>query len=105
MTRSKWKFNFVEPSLYYQFHKYKEMFFFDQIKNDKQEEVPSFEIWSRSSVITTDFLKGTVDIYNGAKFISVQVESALINHKFGEFAYTKKGGPTIHIFGKKKKIK
>lgn len=110
--RSQWKFKYVNPSLYYQFHKYNELCYEEKEHNDsinlnesQRINVNSFEVWSRSSTILPEFINSTVEIYNGSKFISVKLEHPLVNHKFGEFAYSKKLGPTIHILGKKKKQK
>lgn len=101
MTRSKWKFKFVEPSLFYQFHKYKETF---QNKTNKSE-LESLEVWSRASVIKPEFVNSVVEVYNGMNFVPIQLDFKLVNHKFGEFSFSKRSGPTIHVFGKKKKKK
>ena len=45
--------------------------------------------WSRSSMITPDFVGHTVAVHNGNKFIPVYVTENMIGHKFGEFSPTR----------------
>jgi small subunit ribosomal protein S19 len=100
MTRSKWKVSYVNPVLYYQFQEIKKI-----NKHIDEKEILSFEVWSRNSIILSQFRGSLVEIYNGQKFVPLRIESKLIGHKMGEFSLTKKIGPLIHILGKKKKKK
>lgn len=45
--------------------------------------------WSRSSMITPDFVGHTVAVHNGNKFIPVYVTENMVGHRFGEFAPTR----------------
>ena len=45
--------------------------------------------WSRSSVITPDFVGHTLAVHNGNKFIPVYVTENMVGHKLGEFAPTR----------------
>jgi|LADL02.1.fsa_nt_gi small subunit ribosomal protein S19 len=47
------------------------------------------KIWSRSSVILSEFVGKTVHVYNGKKFIPVSVSEAHVGRKFGEFSPSK----------------
>lgn len=51
--------------------------------------------WSRSSMITPDFVGHTIAVHNGNKFIPVFVTENMVGHKLGEFAPTRtfKGHP------------
>lgn len=100
MSRSKWKSDFIDPTLYYQIQEFKKI-----NKNLEENEILSLETWSRSSTIIPQFRGILIQIYNGQKFIPLKIDSKLTGHKFGEFAVTKKIGPLIHILGKKKKKK
>lgn len=45
--------------------------------------------WSRSSMITPDFIGLTIAVHNGNKFIPVYVTENMVGHKLGEFAPTR----------------
>ncbi|MCC5915542.1 MAG: 30S ribosomal protein S19 [Balneolaceae bacterium] len=45
--------------------------------------------WSRSSMITPDFIGLTIAVHNGKQFIPVYVTENMIGHKLGEFAPTR----------------
>ena len=45
--------------------------------------------WSRSSMITPDFVGHTIAVHNGNKFIPVYVTENMVGHKLGEFAPTR----------------
>ncbi|MBP6978274.1 MAG: 30S ribosomal protein S19 [Bacteroidales bacterium] len=45
--------------------------------------------WSRSSVISPDFVGLTIAVHNGNKFIPVYVTENMVGHKLGEFAPTR----------------
>lgn len=44
------------------------------------------KIWSRRSTILPQFVGLTFGVYNGHKFIPVNVTEDMIGHKFGEFS-------------------
>lgn len=45
--------------------------------------------WSRSSMVTPDFVGLTVAVHNGKQFIPVYVTEEMVGHKLGEFAPTR----------------
>lgn len=45
--------------------------------------------WSRSSMITPDFVGLTLAVHNGKQFIPVYVTENMVGHKLGEFAPTR----------------
>ena len=45
--------------------------------------------WSRSSMITPDFVGLTFHVHNGKAFVSVYVTENMVGHKLGEFAPTR----------------
>lgn len=47
------------------------------------------KIWSRRSTILPQFVGLTFAVYNGKKFIPVQVTEEMVGHKFGEFSPTR----------------
>ena len=58
-------------------------------------------IWSRRSTILPQFVGLTFGVYNGKKFIPVQVTENMVGHKFGEFLPTRTF--TSHAADKKAK--
>jgi len=45
--------------------------------------------WSRSSMITPDFIGLTIAVHNGKQFIPVYITDNMVGHKLGEFAPTR----------------
>ena len=45
--------------------------------------------WSRRSTILPQFVGLTFGVYNGQKFVPVNVTDEMIGHKFGEFSPTR----------------
>ena len=45
--------------------------------------------WSRSSVISPEFINHTFAVHNGRKHIPVFVTDQMVGHKFGEFVPTR----------------
>ncbi len=45
--------------------------------------------WSRSSMVSPEFVGLTVAVHNGNKFIPVYITENMVGHKFGEFAPTR----------------
>lgn len=50
---------------------------------------PVIKTWSRSSLITSNFLGLKLKIYNGKDFIPLTISEDMIGHKLGEFAATR----------------
>ena len=45
--------------------------------------------WSRSSMITPEFVGHTIAVHNGNKFIPVYITENMVGHKLGEFSPTR----------------
>ena len=45
--------------------------------------------WSRSSMITPDFVGQTIAIHNGRQFVPVYITENMVGHKLGEFSPTR----------------
>ncbi len=45
--------------------------------------------WSRSSMISPDFVGHTIAVHNGNKFIPVYITENMVGHKLGEFSPTR----------------
>ncbi|MFV1883392.1 MAG: 30S ribosomal protein S19 [Balneola sp.] len=63
-----------------------------QKKIDEANESGSKKViktWSRSSLITPDFIGLTLAVHNGKQFIPVFVTENMVGHKLGEFAPTR----------------
>lgn len=45
--------------------------------------------WSRSSLVTPDFIGLTLAVHNGKQFIPVFITENMVGHKLGEFAPTR----------------
>ena len=78
MARSLKKGTFVEDRLLARVHEMNQ-------KGDKRV----VKTWSRSSMITPDFVGHTIAVHNGNKFIPVYVTENMVGHKLGEFAPTR----------------
>jgi small subunit ribosomal protein S19 len=81
MSRSKWKGSFLNK--------------------DTLDKKKNIQIWSRSSVISKNFLNKRVAVYNGKSFIFLFIKDKHIGFKFGYFSFTRKFLKKIN----KKKIK
>ena len=49
----------------------------------------AIKTWSRRSTILPNFIGLTFLVYDGKKFVPVQVNERLVNHKLGEFVPTR----------------
>ena len=78
MARSVWKGPFVEGSLIKKAEKARQTVRSEVIKT-----------WSRRSTILPQFVGLTFGVYNGKKFIPVNVTEEMVGHKFGEFSPTR----------------
>jgi small subunit ribosomal protein S19 len=59
----------------------------DKMKTSGKKNV--IKTWSRSSMITPDFVGLTMAVHNGRQFIPVYVTENMVGHKLGEFAPTR----------------
>lgn len=76
MPRSKWKGPFVDLSI--------------MKKVMDASPAKGIKIYSRRSVITTDFIGLKFLVHNGKEFLPVRVVPQMVGHKFGEFSKTRK---------------
>jgi small subunit ribosomal protein S19 len=74
MSRSKWKGPYVNTEILE-----------NLIKSEKTESL----VASRNSKIIPKFLNLTFKVYNGKSFTELVVTKEMINHKFGEFVFTR----------------
>jgi small subunit ribosomal protein S19 len=58
----------------------------DLVENKKKTAIKT---WSRSSMISPDFVGLTIAVHNGNKFIPVYITENMVGHKLGEFAPTR----------------
>ena len=70
MSRSKWK----GPYFNYQ-----------KLKNTNEQK----NILNKNSEIVPKFVDQNFQIYNGKNYVDILVTSDMINHKFGEFVFTR----------------
>lgn len=59
----------------------------DEMNESGKKKV--IKTWSRSSMITPDFVGLTIAVHNGKQFIPVYVTDSMVGHKFGEFSPTR----------------
>ncbi len=59
----------------------------DEMNDSGKKKV--IKTWSRSSMITPDFVGLTFAVHNGKQFIPVYVTDNMVGHKLGEFAPTR----------------
>ncbi len=78
MSRSLKKGPFIEYKL--------EKRILDMNSSNKKQVVKT---WSRSTMISPDFVGHTIAVHNGNKFIPVYVTENMVGHKLGEFAPTR----------------
>ena len=78
MARSVWKGPFVEASILKKA---------DVARASGRHDV--IKIWSRRSTILPQFVGLTFGVYNGKKFIPVNVTEEMVGHKLGEFSPTR----------------
>jgi len=89
MGRASWKGSFVEK--------------FALNKLNVKSNSNYFNIWSRRSVIPSNFISKKVFVYTGNRFKPVFVTRDKIGFKFGEFCMTRNANIKKEI--KKKKLK
>ncbi len=59
----------------------------DALNSTGQKKV--VKTWSRTSMITPDFVGHTFAVHNGNKFIPVYISENMVGHKLGEFSPTR----------------
>lgn len=77
MTRSLWKLPFSKEAL-----------FFKVFINDKEKR--TITLFLKSSTIFPAFVGHNFLVYNGKKFINMQVQLHMVGFRFGDFINTKK---------------
>ena len=92
MSRSVWKFNYIEGFLLNKIF---------SLKQKKGQNSFSVRTWSRASTISSDFVGLRFRVHNGKHFFPVVVTPDMVGHKLGEFAPTR----IKYEFKKKKKKK
>lgn len=55
----------------------------------EQNNKNTIKTWSRSSMISPDFVGLTIAVHNGNKHIPVYITENMVGHKLGEFAPTR----------------
>ena len=78
MARSVWKGPFVDGYLLKKA---------EAARGSTRNEM--IKIWSRRSTILPQFVGLTFGVYNGKKFIPVNVSEEMVGHKLGEFSPTR----------------
>ena len=59
------------------------------LKNIEEKKKTVIKTWSRSSLITPDFVGQTIGVHNGKTFIPVYITENMVGHKLGEFSPTR----------------
>ncbi|PSQ88624.1 MAG: 30S ribosomal protein S19 [Bacteroidetes bacterium QS_8_64_10] len=59
----------------------------DELNESGESKV--VKTWSRSSMITPEFVGHTVAVHNGKQFVPVYVTENMVGHRLGEFAPTR----------------
>lgn len=59
----------------------------DDLNRSNKKKV--IKTWSRSSMITPDFVGHTFAVHNGKQFIPVYVTENMVGHRLGEFSPTR----------------
>ena len=59
------------------------------LDNSESSKKTVIKTWSRSSLITPDFVGQTIAVHNGKQFIPVYISENMVGHKLGEFSPTR----------------
>ena len=59
------------------------------LANSESSKRTVIKTWSRSSLITPDFVGQTIAVHNGKQFIPVYISENMVGHKLGEFSPTR----------------
>lgn len=81
--RSLWKGPYITQDIY---------------KNIFQKDKKFFFIKKKNNVILPEFIGLTIKVYNGQKFVDLQITPAMVGYKFGAFIFTRK----LHVFKSKR---
>jgi len=60
-----------------------------KVKGKKPADVGTIRTWSRSCTVFPDMVGFKFEVYNGRKFIEVQISEDMVGHKLGEFSHTR----------------
>ncbi len=78
MARSAKKGPFIDPKL------------LKKIQTQKQTgDKNPIKTWSRSSVVSPEFVGHTLSIHNGRNFVNVYIVEAMVGYRLGEFSPTR----------------
>ena len=77
MPRSIWKKPFSQSII------------FKNVYSNKNLQKPII-LFSRNYVIFPVFIGATFSIYNGRKFVNIQIHETMVGSKFGDFVFTRK---------------
>ena len=58
-------------------------------KQNDNDDKSVIKTWSRSSMITPDFVGQTIGVHNGRQFVPVYITENMVGHKLGEFSPTR----------------
>ena len=59
------------------------------LANSESSKKTVIKTWSRSSLITPDFVGQTIAVHNGKQFIPIYISENMVGHKLGEFSPTR----------------
>ena len=59
------------------------------LANSESSKKTVIKTWTRSSLITPDFVGQTIAVHNGKQFIPVYISENMVGHKLGEFSPTR----------------
>jgi small subunit ribosomal protein S19 len=59
------------------------------LEMNSKEEKKVIKTWSRSSMISPDFVGHTVAVHNGKTHVPVYISENMVGHKLGEFSPTR----------------
>ena len=59
------------------------------LANVEADSKSVIKTWSRSTMITPDFVGQTIAVHNGRAFVPVYVTENMVGHKLGEFSPTR----------------
>lgn len=54
------------------------------------------KIWKLQIKVNTRHVNKSFELYDGKKFVLVNVTKEMVGYKFGDFVFTKKYGSSIH---------
>ena len=60
------------------------------VEMNKKNEKRVIKTWSRRSTVTPEMVGHTIAVHDGRKHVPVFITEAMVGHKLGEFAATRK---------------